>query len=76
MVMPSILFVVTFLAWDVSAANFNIGVTVAYMFADMKDFKKSFFRSVLLILAQLAGVVCALFVCFGVVKITEYGDNG
>ena len=76
MFLPAVLFVITFISWDLSSTNFNLGVTVAYLFTDTKQFKTKLFRALLTILAQFVGLVLAMFMSYLVLLTTEYGDNG
>ena len=64
------------MAWQLSAAQFNMGITLAYLFADTKIFKEQMHKSILTVIAQLVGVALAMFATRGVVLITEYGDDG
>ena len=74
--MPAVLFVVTLMSWQLSASHFNMGITVAYLLADTRNFKEHLHKSLLTVGAQMVGVVLAMAATRAVVLTTEYGDDG
>lgn len=74
--MPAVLYVVTLISWQLSSSQFNMGITVAYMLADTRNFKEHAHKSLLTIISQAIGVALAMFATRMVILTTEYGDDG
>ena len=42
--LTGVLYIVTLIAWDVSASQFNLGLTIAYMFFELEKFNETWFK--------------------------------
>lgn len=70
-----VLFLITLVAWEVSSAHFNLGITIANLFCEIDDFRESWFKYFLAIVAQLVGAVLAMMLSRATTVVTEYGDG-
>lgn len=65
------LFAVSFLCWEVSAAQFNMGITLGQFVYHIKEFEKSTVPIILLLIMQLLGTFAGL----GLSVLVAFEDN-